>query len=642
MKIDKSELRRGIAFGLFLASLVSLTTASLQAQVLQDVPQVPKLERKAVPVTLKAVDGTRNSNQAMSEFNPSMDRDVVIQRQAVGTTTYDLQTNASMPQLVVGAEGNVSVAWMQSFQTSPFNDRGSGYNHDDGTGWQAPPEARVEDAKTGWTSLDRLGDGRDIVAGHASPSTLGIHVATSVPGSGVWVDQVIPNGFTFDDGSPVGHLWPRVTVGGQMGEYVHVMCLSLPSYFTGGAPYEGMEGALLYYRSDDYGATWTPSSVPGASSSEFVELLGDQYAIHARGAKVAIALFNGLSDTVVLISEDNGDTWQSHRIIDFPVDLYTIDQGLPTESAVDFDEDGVAQEFLNSDGGGTVHIDEMGTVHVAFGAMHYSDINLGDGSYENYPVTNGLLYWREDFGADSVQTIAYAQDQDGNGALDLMADLAYYRVNLSGMPSMGSAEDGTLVLSYAAVMENHFTSFQNYRHIHVIHSSDHGDSWNTETPCNVTPDPDLDGFESAFASIPHDMGANVDMLYLRDFEPGVHIIGDGDPWGTNELVHLRFAVSDLADCSDVDFNDIASMPEQTGAVHSVTAYPNPAKSEVTLSGWGSGEARVRLLSSLGQTLKIWPVVTPGQRLTLQDDWRGMCILEVASESGKDRKVLMVE
>ena len=617
-----------------LLAAFAMGTLALNAQQLHTIPQVEQNARKAVPVTLKAVDGFRDLPNGNANGGDTSQRDVVIQRQTVGSTTYDLQTNASMPQLVVGADGAVSVAWMQSFQASPFNDRGSGYNHDDGTGWQAPPEARVESAKTGWTSLDRLGDGRDIVAGHSSPVTLGIHVATSVPGSGVWEDQVIPNGFAFENGAPVGHLWPRMSVGGQVGEYVHVISLSLPSYFSGGAPYEGMEGALLYYRSDDYGVTWTPLSVPGVSSNEFVELLGDQYAIHARGTKVAIALFNGLSDTVVLISEDNGDTWTSHTIIDFPVDLYTIDMGIPTETAVDFDGDGIAQEYVNSDGGGTVHIDENGTVHVAFGAMHYSDVDLGDGQYEYYPTTNGLLYWREDFGPDSTQTIAYAQDQDGNGTLDLMEDLAYYRVNLSGMPSLGSAEDGTLVLSYAAIMENHFTSTQNYRHIHVVHSTDHGDTWNTESPCNVTPDPDLDGFEAAFASLPHEMGANVDLLYLRDFEPGVHIIGDGDPWGTNEMVHMRFAVSDLADCSEVVFNDIADIPEASSALDQLRIYPNPARDAITLSGWNNGEVSVLLLNALGQTLQTWPVVTPGQSLALQSGWAGIGILEITSSTGR--------
>lgn len=619
--------------------------SSLHAQVLRDAPQVDPSRRSAVPVTLRAVAGPGTHHNPPGETygeTLTSPRDVVVQRQTVGTTTYDLQTNASMPQLVVGTEGAVSVAWMQSLQASPFNDRGSGYNHDDGGGWQAPPEARVENAKTGWTSLDRMGDGRDIVAGHSSPSTLGVHVATSVPGSGAWENQVIPNAHTLDDGTPVGHLWPRVSVGGLQGESVHVMCLSLPSYFAGGAPYQGMEGAVLYYRSIDHGTTWETVTLPWVNSENYVELSGDQYAIHARGAKVAVAFFNGLSDTVVLISEDNGDSWNLHTLIDFPVDLYTLDAGIPTETAVDFDGDGVAQEFLNSDGGGTVHIDEEGTVHVAFGAMHYSDLDLGDQQYEYYPATNGLLYWREDFGEDSVQTIAYAQDVDGNGSLDLLEDLAYYRVNLAGMPSLGSAEDGTLVLSYAAVMENLDTGTQNYRHIHVIHSTDHGDSWNTDSPCDITPDPDGDGYESAFASLPHVMGDQVDLLYLRDFEPGVHIIGDQDPLSSNDLVHVRFAVADFTDCSEVVFNDIAALEEPFREIQPVHIHPNPATTALTVSGWAGGDVDVRLMNALGQTVRSWSRISPGQQLPLEASWAGIHLVEVKAPGWISRQVLVVD
>ena len=625
---------------MFLGMLI---TASVLGQGLQDAPQVVPDMRKAVPVTVWAV-----ADQVVPSVSPSSNRklqeasqrDVVVERHVVGTTNYDLQTNASMPQLVVGAGDDVSVAWMMSHQVSPFNDRGTGYNHYDGSGWQPAPNERVEDAKTGWTSIDRMGDGRDIVAGHSSPASLGIHLATSVPGSGIWEDQVIPNLHTLDNGLPVGHLWPRLSVGGVDGESVHVMCLSLPSYFSGGAPYEGMEGAVLYYRSTDYGQTWETIALPGVTSNEFSELLGDQYALHARGNKVALAFFNGLSDTVVLISEDNGDTWTVHTMLDFPVDLYSIDDGLPEDGAVDFDEDGVAQEHLSSDGGGTVHIDETGAVHVVFGAMHVSDTDLGDQQYEYYPTTNGLLYWREDFGEDSVQVIGYAQDMDGNGTLDLLDNIAYYRVGLAGIPSLGSAGDGTLVLSYASIMENFDTGAQNYRHIHVIHSTDHGDTWNSDSPCDVTPDMEEDGIESVFASLPHVMEDQVEMLYLSDFEPGVHIIGDQDPIGSNDLVHLRFALSDLTDCSEVIINDVASVSEQGQGT--IRLQPNPASSTLVVTGWEVGKAELRLVDATGRLVHAWTQVESGQRLSLRPEWNGLHVLEISTGQTVTRHLLVVE
>ena len=625
----------------FCLVLVVSSSAAAQSDQLQHIPQVSTAQRHAVTVTHRAV--AEFETPALHEVVDSyvevvQDRNLVLTQQVMGTTTYDLQTNASQGQQVAGMGDAVSVAWTQSFQANPFNDRGSGYNHNDGSGWLPQPEARVESAKTGWTTLDRLGSGRDVVMGHSSPSTLGLHFATSEPGSGVWTDGVVPNAHAYDDLSPVGHLWPRLVVGGLQDECLHAICLSLPSYL-GGGPYEGQEGAMLYYRSCDEGATWVALALPGLGSEMFYGFEGDQYAIHARGAKVAIAIFNGLQDSVVLISEDNGDTWTTHTIVDFPVDMYFIDSGLPEGGAVDFDGDGLAQEYLSTDGGGDVLIDLDGTVHVAVGAMHYSDLDSTDASYEYYPATNGLLYWREDFGDDSVQVVAYAQDIDGSGVLELTDDIAFYGVNLAGMPCLAVAEDGTLVLSCASVMENLSTSTQNFRHVHVVYSSDGGDSWNSDAPCDVTPDLQEDGYECVFASMPDDLGSTVEMLYQRDYEPGVHIRGDLDPWGPNDLVHLRFDLAELAACADVEVIDVAhvtdvEMPE-------VTAFPNPATDAVRFSGWASEPVRVVLRNALGQTLADLPSVWPGDAVDLPQAWRGVVLAELTGNGWTARPVLVV-
>ena len=396
---------------------------------------------------------------------------------------------------------------------------------------------------------------------------------------------------------------------------------------------------MFYYRSCDEGATWEAVALPGLGSEVFHGFEGDQYAIHARGAKVAIAIFNGLQDSVVLISEDNGDTWTTHTIVDFPVDMYFIDSGLPEEGAVDFDGNGLAQEYLSTDGGGDVLIDLDGTVHVAVGAMYYSDLDSTDASYEYYPATNGLLYWREDFGNDSLQVVAYAQDLDGSGVLELTDDIAFYGVNLAGMPCLAVAEDGTLVLSCASVMENLSTSTQNFRHVHVVYSSDGGDSWNSDAPCDVTPDLQEDGYECVFASMPDDLGSTVEMLYQRDYEPGVHIRGDLDPWGPNDLVHLRFDLAELAACADVEVIDVAHVTDVE--LPEVTAFPNPATDVVRFTGWEGEPVRVVLHNALGQTLADLPNVWPGDAVELPQAWRGVVLAELTGIGWTARPVLVV-
>ena len=567
-----------------------------------------------------------NAQHAIGKAEAVAIRNMVVTRQVVGQTTYDLQTNASMGQQLSGMAASVSAGWTMSFEANPFNDRGTGYNHHDGVDWAEAPEVKAESAKTGWTTIDRLGNGKDVTLGHSSPSTLGLHLATTEPGSGTFDNLVIPNEHAYEDGAPVGHLWPRVVVGGIDNESVHAICLSLPSYL-GGAPYQGQEGAMLYYRSVDYGVTWEAVDLPGLDQTMFHGFEGDQYAIHARGAKVVIAIFNGLQDTVVLISDDNGDSWTTHTMVDFPVDMYFIDSGLPLDEAVDFDGDGVAQEFLSTDGGGDVHIDLEGTVHVVAGAMHYSDLDSIDQSYEFYPETNGLLYWRPDFGDDSVQVVGYARDLDGSGALELEEDLAFYGVNLAGMPCLASAEDGTLLMSYCGIMESMSTGTQNFRHIHLIHSTNHGDSWNSDAPCDLTPDLNDDGYECVFASMPDDVGMEVNLLFQRDFEPGVHIRGDQDPWGLNDMVHLRFDVEDLGDCEDLVIQDPASIWEH-GVANAPVIFPNPATDWWSVSGMPSGQHVVTVRNALGQVLLEAQGIQNGDVLNMPEAWSGVLLVEL--------------
>ena len=101
--------------------------------------------------------------------------------------------------------------------------------------------------------------------------------------------------------------------------------------------------------------------------ANFAAFSGDTYAIHARGNTVAFASFNDFADSFVMISQDNGDTWEKQLLIDFPVDLYVADMGLPEgeEFAEDYNGDGLFQEYFNTDGAGDVHIDTYGQVHVS-------------------------------------------------------------------------------------------------------------------------------------------------------------------------------------------------------------------------------------------------------------------------------------
>ena len=621
---------------LFLGAILFLGL-SLNAQqkvpfLSNDAPKVPVESRIAAPMPQLAIDGFNEVpknpyNQAVESTMEHVQlRNLVIERQIIGLTQYDLQTNAAIDDRMAGSGGAVSAAWTMSLEITPFEDRGTGYNHFDGTLWGEQPYERIESERNGWPSLVYTGSGHEVVITHPGIDTP-LLMAKRTIGSGAWSESYIPS-----DG-PFGNLWPRVAVGGPDDNTIHVICVSTP-VGNGGEEFQGQDGALLYYRSLDAGETWEMSTFAELDSTNFTAFAGDTYAIHARDGVVAFTVFNDLMDTFVMQSDDNGDNWEYTAVADFPVDNYVIDSGLPDSLGYDYNEDGIFQEYLNSDGSGDIHVDQFGQVHMVFGAMYYMDADTTDDNFSYFPGTNGLQYWNDSYGIDSSLTIAYAFDIDGSGTLDLEDEIAAYYVNLAGIPSMASNEDGDLYVSYSAINEAYTTGLQNYRHLYVVHSTDNGATWNTETACNLTPDLDYDGFESVFGSISPDVDEDLEIIYQRDFEPGLHVRGDLDPVDLNDIVHIRVPTADLEECDDIEFIDWVGIDEpfEEG---DVTLYPNPATTNVQLVIDRPGSHSVRLLDLGGRILMNFQTTSMVQDINVSDLASGVYLVEVVQGNASE-------
>ena len=627
-------------FAFFVLCLLVAAPTFAQKHALERAPQVSVSSRVKAPMPTHAVLDIDHrpempvNNQPTQAAEHFQIRELVVERQVIGLTQYDLQSNAAIDDRVAGNGSAVSAAWTMSLDVSPFEDRGTGYNFYDGDLWDEQPYERIENVRIGWPSINHLGDGREVVISHAAVET-GLHMVRRDAGTGSWVDSDLPNNAILDDGTTVGNLWPRAAVGGLNDEIIHVICITTP-VANGGLEYQGQDGALLYYRSLDYGDTWEMQTFPQLDSSNFINMSADAYAIHAHEGVVAFAVFNDLQDSFVMISDDAGDNWEYHVIADFPVDMYTVDSGLPDSLGYDFDGDGIFAEYLNSDGAGDVHVDEFGTVHCVFGAMYYADADTTDANFSFFPGTNGLQYWREDFGNDSSVTIAYAYDVDESGALDLEDDIALYFVNLAGIPSMGSDEDGNLYVSYSAIMENYSSGTQNYRHIYLVNSEDNGDTWNSDEACDLTPDIDFDGYESIFGSISPRLDEHVELIYQRDFEPGLHIRGDEDPLDVNEIVHIRVPIDDLGECADIEFEDWVGLAEafQPGQVQ---LFPNPASTQVELVIDRPGAHDVRVLDIEGRQHMGWITTGLVERMDVRALTPGMYFVELTQ--GTQRTVV---
>jgi len=523
-----------------------------------------------------------------------------INEYIVGTTTYDLQTNATvMDRILHHHDGTISVAWTRSTEFNlSWADRGTGYNFFDGTTWGSQPTTRLENSRCGWPSMLATNSGREISIAHNTDSSYVQMTYRDTVGSGTWTKQIISSQDSI--GTYRYMIWNRSAVGGANGESIHMIAVTASSNF-GGMPFNGLDGALVYYRSLDGGATWDikDMQLPSLDTSYFNSFGGDSYTIKAQGDIICVAFFGGWDDTFIIKSTDNGDSWTRTTIIDFPVDKYSADDG------IDLDNDGVMDSLYTTDGCGALLLDNNGMAHVFAGNMRVLDADLADGGTSYFPGTNGLLYWNENVGpdtalsyiytydtsgaiintdtttgqisnsvwwSDNVSIIAGAEDLDGDSTLTYV-DIALYFASLSSMPSVGIDAGGSIYVSFSSLMEIYDNGAQNYRHVNIIKSHDGGMTWTD--PIDITPVTSFGGWgECVFASMERDVDDKVRLVYQKDMEPGLTVRGDEDAVGMNDIVYLELDTNFIV--SAIDNNPIENNL-------SLDIYPNPTNNQTSIN-----------------------------------------------------------
>ena len=518
------------------------------------------------------------------EPNPataSMRMAAPITEYIVGTTTYDLQSNATvMDRILRHNDGTISVAWTRSSEfNTAWSDRGTGYNFYDGTAWSTQPTASLESSRSGWPSMIATNSGREIAVAHNTANSNVQITYRDTIGSGAWTEQIISS-YDSTLGAYRYMIWNRSAVGGTNGESIHMIAVTASSNFNG-TLFNGLDGALVYYRSLDGGATWDikDMQLPSLDTSYFNSFGGDSYAIKTKGETVCVAFFGGWDDTFIIKSVDNGDTWTRTTILDFPVDKYNADDG------IDLDNDGVMDSLFTTDGCGALLLDNNGMAHVFAGNMRVLDADLADGGTSYFPGTNGLLYWNENIGedttgqvsnsvwwSDNMSVIAGAEDMDGDSTLTYI-DIATYFASLSSMPSVGIDAAGTIYVSFSSLMEIYDSGAQNFRHVNIIKSYDEGMSWTD--PIDITPITMFLGMsECVFASMERNVDDKVRLVYQKDMEPGLCVRGDEDAVGMNDIVYL-----------ELDTNFVVSTINNNTIKNNLTleVYPNPTKNQTTIN-----------------------------------------------------------
>ena len=97
--------------------------------LLEDVPQLTPALRVAAPMPTYAIADFSDrpqqplQGQSDTDIEHVQNRDLVIQRQVIGYTQYDLQSNAAIDDRMAGGADAVSAAWTMSLELTPFSDR---------------------------------------------------------------------------------------------------------------------------------------------------------------------------------------------------------------------------------------------------------------------------------------------------------------------------------------------------------------------------------------------------------------------------------------------------------------------------------------------------------------------------------------
>ncbi|MES2139982.1 MAG: T9SS type A sorting domain-containing protein [Bacteroidota bacterium] len=617
----------------------------------------PAIANKAVPYKKQMIDSGAPSFQAAVNSSNAHHQNSVSSRATtsvvIGTTMYDLQTNASVcNRIVLNADSTVAATWTMSHNAAPSSspDRGTGYNYFDGTAWGTPPAARIETIRCGWPNIGVTATGGEVIVSHEATTGVGnMHVLTRpVKGTGAWKDTAL--------GYP--DVWSRMVVGGANGNSIHII-----SQTTGvdGLPFHGQDGAIAYSRSLDGGTTWDKyhTVIAAIDSSKYLGFGGDSYAMDAKGDTIAIVAGGFDVDVVLLKSIDNGTTWVKTIVKQFPIALYD-DETMTT----DVDLDGIIDTIETNDASVAVLLDNKGDAHVWFGRMRVvcDDPGTATGQGLSYfPGTDGLYYWNETM-TTGPGACAFAQDIDDNQQLDVGA-WGTYQTSLSSMPSAGIDTAGNIYLAYGSIYEGisddgTVAGGKSYRHTYLLRSSDNGVTWcgpiNVVDPDN---DPMYDYTEGVFAAISRRIDDKVHLIYQKDSSPG-HALGTSgtDPQSGNEseIVYVTLPITDFNAFLPNTCDSLFYFPVNVGIKEnkengsSVNLYPNPATNSVNLlfNLSNAEKINVRIYNVVGQELsnfeKELPAGNNSLNINLENYKQGVYFVKSTIKNQVITKKLIVE
>lgn len=492
---------------------------------------VPAKDRnvKVVKKIMNVKDGVSESNQ---QYKPGEKAASMLDQEIMGFSTYDLQSNRS-PQnrLYLFDDGSMGAVWTMDLSSGGNSgDRGTGYNYYNGSTWGPQPAASIEDTKTGWPSYSNYGVNGELFVCHHMTEGL-LYGIRETKGEGEWVIDIQEGPTGAKDIS-----WPIGVTSGENNDVIHFLSVTYQSYL-------GQDGGLLYSRSDDGGLNWDPENlrIEDIGVDNYYDIGGDCYDwAEPRAGQLAFVIGDKWGcDVALMKSDDDGDSWDKTVVWESP---YPLDPGMPTDT------------FYCADGSHHVALDTDGDAHVVFSIARVQIDDFAAGSYTNFPLTDGIVYWNEDMDAfspninalnpydhpdseliEDYNLIGWSQDVDGDGEVTIVdpLNIAEYQVALSSHAQLVIDDMDRIFMIYSSVTETFVNASgdQNYRHIWARGSVDGGDSWGEFVDLHSNIIYSFD--ENVFPSVAPKSDGNIYFYYQVDDEPGMNIQGDGDPVADN-------------------------------------------------------------------------------------------------------------
>lgn len=501
---------------------VELKDLSLQADHIRPFSQAPE------------IPGYKGPNQLHTVTADGF----TIEETDIGTTFYDLQTNASLSNRIhCYDDGTIGAVWTLGLQATSFPDRGTGYNYFNGATWGAQPEQRIETLRTGWPSYAPWGPDGEIVVSHDFSSLQLYFNSRPQKGTGAWTQKV----FEYTNG-PTTLAWPRMTTSGEDHNTVHLLACTYGEY-------QGQTVGVVYSRSLDGGMTWDIENevLDGMGSDYYLEINADQYVwANPVGETIAFLVAGAWHDLFMMKSTDNGETWEKTVIWEHPYPFFDWNVT-------------ITDTFFCVDNSASIALGPDGKAHVAFGISRVIHSATGT-SYNYYPYVDGIGYWNEDmptFSSDlnalappqygypttelveDYNYIGWTQDVDGDGEITFVNTstgfpMSYREMGISTMPAIAVSPENWVMVIYASTTET-FDNFDwNYKKLWMRENM--FGAWGAFT--HLTQDIMHIFDESVYPTAYPAWDGSVHLLYNNDGSPGTGLDGDHD-YIENRITYMK-------------------------------------------------------------------------------------------------------